>query len=168
MLKFSEIFEFSRENSYFERIRIVRMVRMVRMVQMVRMVRSLADRTFQLWVRPAGSTRSSATRPAWPSRPGRPASPVSFTCAGYLKFAIREWEGSFSGFLPTEPTLFSYVFSRVSQTHCFFWTFLHNTLIWFPANQILLHRIRRNSRKISWKFRRKIAIICLHQRILTY
>ena len=37
MLKFSEIFEFSRENSYFERIR------------MVRMVRSLADRTFQLW-----------------------------------------------------------------------------------------------------------------------
>ena len=40
MLKFSEIFEFSRENSYFERIRTVRMVRMVR---------SLADRTFQLW-----------------------------------------------------------------------------------------------------------------------
>ena len=37
MLKFSEIFEFSREKSYFERIR------------MVRMVRSLADRTFQLW-----------------------------------------------------------------------------------------------------------------------
>ena len=37
MLKFSEIFEFSSENSYFERIR------------MVRMVRSLADRTFQLW-----------------------------------------------------------------------------------------------------------------------
>ena len=37
MLKFSEFFEFSRENSYFERIR------------MVRMVRSLADRTFQLW-----------------------------------------------------------------------------------------------------------------------
>ena len=35
MLTFSEIFEFSRENSYFERIR------------MVRMVRSLADRTFQ-------------------------------------------------------------------------------------------------------------------------
>ena len=34
------IFEFSRENSYFERIR---------MVRMVRMVRSLADRTFQLW-----------------------------------------------------------------------------------------------------------------------
>ena len=45
MLKFSEIFEFSRENSYFERIRTVRMVRMVR---------SLADRTFQLcWVRRA-------------------------------------------------------------------------------------------------------------------
>ena len=43
MLKFSEIFEFSRENSYFERIRTVRMVRMVR---------SLADRTFQLWYRP--------------------------------------------------------------------------------------------------------------------
>ena len=42
MLKFSEIFEFSRENSYFERIR------MVRLVRMVRMVRSLADRTFQL------------------------------------------------------------------------------------------------------------------------
>ena len=38
MLKFFEIFEFSRENSYFERIR------------MVRMVRSLADRTFHLWV----------------------------------------------------------------------------------------------------------------------
>ena len=44
MLKFSEIFEFSSENSYFERIRTVRMVRMVRMV------RSLADRTFQLWL----------------------------------------------------------------------------------------------------------------------
>ena len=43
MLKFSEIFEFSRENSYFERIR---------MVRMVRMVRSLADRTFQLWIGP--------------------------------------------------------------------------------------------------------------------
>ena len=41
MLNFSEIFEFSSENSYFERIRTVRMVRMVRMV------RSLADRTFQ-------------------------------------------------------------------------------------------------------------------------
>ena len=40
MLKISEIFESSRENSYFERIR---------MVRMVRMVRSLADRTFQLW-----------------------------------------------------------------------------------------------------------------------
>ena len=38
-LNFSEFFEFSRENSYFERIR---------MVRMVRMVRSLADRTFQL------------------------------------------------------------------------------------------------------------------------
>ena len=43
MLKFSEIFEFSTENSYFERIR---------MVRMVRMVRSLADRTFQLWEQP--------------------------------------------------------------------------------------------------------------------
>ena len=43
MLKFSEILEFSRENSYFERIR---------MVRMVRMVRSLADRTFQLWLGP--------------------------------------------------------------------------------------------------------------------
>ena len=42
MLKFSEIFEFSSEISYFERIRTVRVVRMVRMV------RSLADRTFQL------------------------------------------------------------------------------------------------------------------------
>ena len=40
MLKFSEIFEFFKGNSYFERIR---------MVRMVRMVRSLADRTFQLW-----------------------------------------------------------------------------------------------------------------------
>ena len=38
MLKFSENFEFSGENSNFERIR---------MVRMVRMVRSLADRTFQ-------------------------------------------------------------------------------------------------------------------------
>ena len=38
MLKISEIFEFSIDNSYFERIRTVRMVRMVR---------SLADRTFQ-------------------------------------------------------------------------------------------------------------------------
>ena len=42
MLKFSEIFEFSRESSYFERIR---------------MVRSLADRTFQLWVQPVGGRR---------------------------------------------------------------------------------------------------------------
>ena len=41
MLEFSELFEFSRENSCFERIR------MVRIVRMVRMVRSLADRTFQ-------------------------------------------------------------------------------------------------------------------------
>ena len=39
MLKKFEIFEFSSDNSYFERIRTVRMVRMVR---------SLADRTFQL------------------------------------------------------------------------------------------------------------------------
>ena len=39
MLKFSENFEYFRENFYFERIR---------MVQMVRMVGSLADRTFQL------------------------------------------------------------------------------------------------------------------------
>ena len=44
MLKFSEFFAFSKENSYFERIR------MVRLVRMVRMVRSLADRTFQLRV----------------------------------------------------------------------------------------------------------------------
>ena len=39
-LENSEIFEFSRGKSYFERIR------------MVRMVRSLADRTFQLWLLP--------------------------------------------------------------------------------------------------------------------
>ena len=42
MLNISEFFEFSKENSYFERIL------MVRMVRMVRIVRSLADRTFQL------------------------------------------------------------------------------------------------------------------------
>ena len=42
MLKFSGNSEFPRENSYFERIR------MIRTVRMVRMVRSLADRTFQL------------------------------------------------------------------------------------------------------------------------
>ena len=58
MLKFSEIFEFSRENSYFERIR---------MVRMVRMVRSLADRTFQL--RPAGRRVSVLQRRRSP--PGR-------------------------------------------------------------------------------------------------
>ena len=46
MLKFSEIFELSKENSYFERIR---------MVRMVRMVRSLADRTFQLWPMPVAA-----------------------------------------------------------------------------------------------------------------
>ena len=45
MLKFSEIFEFSKENSYFERIR------------MVRMVRSLADRTFQLCSAPPAGAR---------------------------------------------------------------------------------------------------------------
>ena len=45
MLKFSEIFDFSRKNPYFERIR---------MVRMVRMVRSLADRTFQLCAEPPG------------------------------------------------------------------------------------------------------------------
>ena len=51
MLKFSEIFEFLREISYFERIR---------MVRMVRMVRSLADRTFQLWLRqPRRSVRGA-------------------------------------------------------------------------------------------------------------
>ena len=44
MLTISEIFKFSGENFYFERIRTVRMVRMVRMV------RSRADRTFQLCV----------------------------------------------------------------------------------------------------------------------
>ena len=58
MLKFSEIFEFSRENSYFERIR------MVRTVQMVRMVRSLADRTFQLWSWPSFTPARSARRAA--------------------------------------------------------------------------------------------------------
>ena len=42
LFNFRNFFEFSRENSYFERIR---------MVRMVRMVRSLADRTFQLWAR---------------------------------------------------------------------------------------------------------------------
>ena len=50
MLKFSEIFEFSRKKFYFERIRTVRMVRMVR---------SLADRTFQLRpLRPGGSLQA--------------------------------------------------------------------------------------------------------------
>ena len=53
MLKFSEIFEFSRENSYFERIR---------MVRMVRMVRSLADRTFQLCLRRGGQLQEEAVR----------------------------------------------------------------------------------------------------------
>ena len=53
MLKFSEIFEISSEDSYFERIR---------MVRMVRMVRSLADRTFQLWSRlPASMVEARAT-----------------------------------------------------------------------------------------------------------
>ena len=46
-VEISEIFEFSRANSYFERIR---MVRTVRTVRKVRMVRSLADRTIQLCV----------------------------------------------------------------------------------------------------------------------
>ena len=59
---FSEIFEFSKENSYFERIRKVRMVRMVRMV------RSLADRTFQLC---PGRTRARRSPVAEPNlRPG--------------------------------------------------------------------------------------------------
>ena len=55
MLKFSELslFEFSRENSYFERIR---------MVRMVRMVRSLADRTFQLWPGPFVEERAARAR----------------------------------------------------------------------------------------------------------
>ena len=74
MLKFSEIFEFSRENSYFERIR---------MVRMVRMVRSLADRTFQLGagleevVRQAGRARGAEhaaddddSREGWRLPPG--------------------------------------------------------------------------------------------------
>ena len=51
MLKISEIFEISRENSYFERIR---------MVRMVRMVRSLADRTFQLWAAPRALDETTA------------------------------------------------------------------------------------------------------------
>ena len=55
MLKFSEIFEFSRENSYFERIRIVRMVRMVR---------SLADRTFQLCLGPEDEAAQDQRRDA--------------------------------------------------------------------------------------------------------
>ena len=56
ILSFSEIFEFSRQNSYFERIRTVRMVRMVR---------SLADRTFQLCAAPtsAGLLREVAPAP---------------------------------------------------------------------------------------------------------
>ena len=64
MLKFSEIFAFSRENSYFERIR---------MVRMVRMVRSLADRTFQLCpVRDANLTLArSAGRACVPRDPRR-------------------------------------------------------------------------------------------------
>ena len=53
MLKFSEILEFSRENSYFERIR---------MVRMVRMVRSLADRTFQLRAERRGRDDGLAVR----------------------------------------------------------------------------------------------------------
>ena len=63
MLKFSEMFEFSREISYFERIR---------MVRMVRMVRSLADRTFQLRPRrpPAADL---GLRAAEGDRPPRPA-----------------------------------------------------------------------------------------------
>ena len=57
MLKISEIFEFSRENSYFERIR---------MVRMVRMVRSLADRTFQLWVHATDLREEGRVGPAAP------------------------------------------------------------------------------------------------------
>ena len=60
MLKISEIFEFSSENSYFERIRTVRTVRMVRMV------RSLADRTFQLCLelaQPRGAVPVAGARP---------------------------------------------------------------------------------------------------------
>ena len=55
MLKFSEIFEFSWENFYFERIR---------MVRMVRMVRSLADRTFQLCLE-LGVRRGPLLRAGW-------------------------------------------------------------------------------------------------------
>ena len=54
MLKIiSEIFEFSMENSCFERIR---------MVRMVRMVRSLADRTFQLGVERQGAGLGGGVR----------------------------------------------------------------------------------------------------------
>ena len=60
MLKFSEIFEFSRENSYFERIR---------MVRMVRMVRSLADRTFQPRL---GAEVGGAAQRTPAGAPGRP------------------------------------------------------------------------------------------------
>ena len=49
MLKFSEIFEFSKEK--FRKIPILKEFEWFEWFEMVRMVRSLADRTFQLWRR---------------------------------------------------------------------------------------------------------------------
>ena len=49
MLKFSEIFEFSKEK--FRKIPILREFEWFEWFEMVRMVRSLADRTFQLRAR---------------------------------------------------------------------------------------------------------------------
>ena len=81
ILKFSEIFEFSREISYFERIR---------MVRMVRMVRSLADRTFQprspqsvcrsVWFAAATTT---VERPADSEHSKNEAKPRIVVFAGY-------------------------------------------------------------------------------------
>ena len=68
-VEISEIFEFSMENSYFERIR------MVRIVRMVRMVRFLADRTFQLCRRPRGSPGAAPRGARAPPRRGGPAAP---------------------------------------------------------------------------------------------
>ena len=78
----SEIFEFSRENSYFERIR---------MVRMVRMVRSLADRTFQLWSSPP-SVFSSVACPRSSSSSMLP-SPTTASWAVYLDKVRLDGEG---------------------------------------------------------------------------
>ena len=91
MLKFSEIFEFSSENSYFERIRTVRMVRMVR---------SIADRTFQLrpgpppFLQGPTSRRASRSRPPWHA----PLSPLPISGLKY----------GFPSFPPWSPTQWSY------------------------------------------------------------